>query len=316
MTAVTAPPTPLPPGSWREIELLERGTTYAYEHPGPPGAATVVLLHGWTATGTSNWSGTLTRLAERYRVVALDHRGHGRGIRSDAPFTLEDCADDVIALLDHLGVERSTLIGYSMGGPIAQLAWRRHPERIDGLVLYATAARFGSTGVSASVIRAATPMMTATLAMARPLLFGALRPATTVVVDDDSGDPYGSWFDSFAHHDINAILQAAREILRFDSRPWIGDVDVPVATIVTGRDRVVSPDRQRELAALVAGATVIERDASHRLPFHDPVASAAAIVEACDHVVPVASASAPHRRSPWTRRFREAWNRRRARSSH
>ena len=61
------------------------------------------------------------------------------------PFRLEDCADDVAALLDVLGVERCIAVGYSMGGPIAQLLWRRHPELVDGLVLCATSARFNGT---------------------------------------------------------------------------------------------------------------------------------------------------------------------------
>ena len=75
-------------------------------------------------------------------MVALDHRGHGRGIRSRRPFHLEDCADDVAALTRELRLGPVTAVGYSMGGPIAQLLWRRHPEVVDGLVLCATAARF------------------------------------------------------------------------------------------------------------------------------------------------------------------------------
>ena len=113
--------------AWRNVELPGRGTTYAYDRPHPsPSAPTVVLLHGWTATGSLNWATTMTRLADRFRVVVLDHRGHGQGIRDDDKFTLEDCADDAVALLDVLGVGTAIFVGYSMGGPIAQLIWRRH----------------------------------------------------------------------------------------------------------------------------------------------------------------------------------------------
>ncbi|HEX4982878.1 MAG TPA: alpha/beta fold hydrolase, partial [Ilumatobacteraceae bacterium] len=74
---------------WRSVELVGRGTTFACDEPGPsPEAPTVVLLHGWTATGSLNWTRTIAELTEHYRVIALDHRGHGRGIRSDEPFTL------------------------------------------------------------------------------------------------------------------------------------------------------------------------------------------------------------------------------------
>src|SRR5436190_4969189 len=134
------------PSGWRVVDVPERGTTYAYVGPSPTASAeTVVLLHGWTATGASNWAATIAALEERYRVVALDHRGHGRGIRGTDPFSLEDCADDVVALLDGLGVRSAIFVGYSMGGPIAQLIWRRHRSRVSGLILLATAADFTTT---------------------------------------------------------------------------------------------------------------------------------------------------------------------------
>ena len=75
----------------------------------------------------------------------MDHRGHGRGLRDDRPFRLEDCADDVAAVADQLGIERMIVVGYSMGGPIAQLLWRRHSALVDGLVLCSTGAAFAST---------------------------------------------------------------------------------------------------------------------------------------------------------------------------
>ncbi|MET0578619.1 MAG: alpha/beta fold hydrolase, partial [Ilumatobacteraceae bacterium] len=68
------------------------------EVPGPPGAPVVVLLHGWTATADLNFHTCYEALGEHYRVLAFDHRGHGRGIRSRRKFRLEDCADDVAAM--------------------------------------------------------------------------------------------------------------------------------------------------------------------------------------------------------------------------
>src|SRR4029077_5641554 len=107
----------------------------------------VVLLHGWTATGAINWAHCFRPLAERFRVLAIDQRGHGRGIRVPPfrGFRLTDCADDVAALLDALGIERAIIGGYSMGGPVAQLVWRRHADRVTGLVLCATSRNFRGT---------------------------------------------------------------------------------------------------------------------------------------------------------------------------
>ncbi len=134
------PPAGLPPG--RAVHLPGRGTTWVHEQAGPPGAPTLVLLHGWTATGGLNWCACFEPLAEHFRVVSVDHRGHGRGIRSRRRFRLEDCADDAVAVADALGIDTFIPVGYSMGGPIAQLVWRRHPDRVDGLVLSATSRNF------------------------------------------------------------------------------------------------------------------------------------------------------------------------------
>ena len=98
---------------------------------GIAGAPTLLLLHGWTASSALNWFTTFPVLSRSFDVVAIDHRGHGRGIRSRRRFRLEDCADDAVALADVLGIDRFVPVGYSMGGPVAQLIWRRHPDRVE-----------------------------------------------------------------------------------------------------------------------------------------------------------------------------------------
>src|SRR5262245_42930220 len=82
----------------RHVWLADRGKTFIRELAGPAGAPTLVLLHGWTATADLNWWASYAPLAEHFDVVAIDHRGHGRGVRAAEPFRLEQCADDVAAL--------------------------------------------------------------------------------------------------------------------------------------------------------------------------------------------------------------------------
>ncbi len=101
-----------------------------------------MLLHGWTASADLNFYTCYEALGEHFRVLAFDHRGHGHGIRSRRRFRLEDCADDVAELLAVVDVDPAIAVGYSMGGAVAQLLWRRHPEGVRGLVLAATAAQF------------------------------------------------------------------------------------------------------------------------------------------------------------------------------
>src|SRR5262245_24300316 len=125
-----------PPGFPPRVPVaLTAGTVTVRDLPGPAGAPVLVLLHGWTATADLNFFRAYGALAEQFRVVAFDHRGHGTGIRARTPVSLEDCADDVVALADAIGVDRFVAVGYSMGGAIAQLLARRHRVRLDGLVL-------------------------------------------------------------------------------------------------------------------------------------------------------------------------------------
>ena len=133
-------PARVPPG--RPVELSGRGTCFVREVPGPPGAPTVILIHAFAATSGLNWFTAFEHLASRFRVVAPDLRGHGRGLRSPERFAFPDCADDIAALAAELGVESAVVAGYSLGGPIAQLVWKRHRHLVRGLVLAATSYRF------------------------------------------------------------------------------------------------------------------------------------------------------------------------------
>src|SRR6266540_1211358 len=120
---------PLPPG--QVVDVPDRGEMFVrvarrQESDGIP----ILLLHGWMATADLNWFLLYEALTGRHTVVAPDLRGHGRGIRSPRPFSIEDCADDAAALLRGLGIEKAVAVGYSMGGPVALELWRRHPELV------------------------------------------------------------------------------------------------------------------------------------------------------------------------------------------
>jgi pimeloyl-ACP methyl ester carboxylesterase len=268
---------------WRAVELPGRGTTFAIDQPGPrPGSPVVTLLHGWTATGSLNWAATISALSTRYRVVALDHRGHGRGIRSRQPFTLEDCADDVVALLDVLGVPETTVAGYSMGGPIAQLVWRRHPNRVNGLVLCATAADFTASADRWLVVRALEELKRTRRVIPRSLRLQVARPlAARLVTDRGVRAEVLRALDS--HHE-RALFEAGQAVCRFNSLRWIGEVDVPAVVVVTRRDQIVRPVSQRQLAAALPGGSRIEIAGAHLAALTQPKLVAGAVLDACDTI--------------------------------
>jgi len=244
----------------RRIDLLGRGATWAYDIAGPSGAPTLLLLHGLAATARLNWSTSFVALARGFRVVALDHRGHGRGIRRIGAFKLEDCADDAAALADRLGVERVIPVGYSMGGAVAQLFWRRHPNRTAGLVLCATGARFGGSRAE----RAASAL--------GPLLSLAARAAPRSVWDDmgermleNVRDPGRrlALKEELATTEPASVIEAAAALARFDSSPWLGEVDVPAAVVQTEQDGHIPPRYQALMADAIPGAEVHRVDADH-----------------------------------------------------
>ena len=119
----------------RLVELPGRGTTRVWECAGPPGAGTLMLIHGVAGTAELNWWNVFAPLGRDFRVVAADLRGHGDGIRLRSRFRLEDCADDVAALADVLDIGKFAAVGYSMGGIVAQVLYQRHASLLSGLVL-------------------------------------------------------------------------------------------------------------------------------------------------------------------------------------
>ena len=106
----------------RRVDLPGRGTTFVREAGSPSAPFTVLLVHGWLASAGLNWAASFEPLGEHFRVVAADLRGHGRGIRTRRRFRLEDCADDLGALVDELGCGPVIVVGYSMGGLVSPAA--------------------------------------------------------------------------------------------------------------------------------------------------------------------------------------------------
>ena len=274
MTAVDDPPLgaspdapggpPIPLG--RRIELPGRGTTFAREVAGPPGAPTILLLHGLVASGGLNWFQAFRPLGEHFRVIAIDHRGHGRGMRSWRRFRLADCADDAAALLDVLGVEQAIVVGYSMGGPIAQLVWHRHPEKVAGLVFCATSNRF------VPGVRERMAFVTAMSAIAGSTRVGQLatrvplaplqrRIPSAVKARPDSLRKWAA--AEMRRHDARMLTEALAAVTNFDSRRWLHAVNVPTALMVTAKDHAVPPQEQLRLLVAIPHAIVRQYDEGH-----------------------------------------------------
>ena len=276
---LVAPPSFVPAG--RFVELPGRGTTFIREARGPVGAPTVVLLHGLSATGGLNWLWCFEPLSSRYRVIAIDHRGHGHGVRT-RHFRLADCADDVAALADVLGLPSVTAVGYSMGGPIAQLLWHRHRSLVNGLVLCATSRNFRGHPREQAMF-SLMPFITAGLRVTPGVARRAVM--SRLLENRMEGIPAREWIlDEMQSSDPAAIAEAAGAIARYSSHDWIGEVDVPTAVVVTEQDRLVPAHRQRKLAASIPGARVVPVNGDHGVCVANPRAFVPALLHACSAV--------------------------------
>ena len=241
-------------------------------------APTVVLLHGWTGNADINFFPAYQELAQRYSVIALDHRGHGRGLRTSDRFTLEDCADDAIAVLDHLGVSKVTAVGYSMGGPIAMLMSKRHPNRVNALVLCATALEWRATRNERArwkIGRVISPLfrMLSTPRIINRVVKRSIPRSSPVA-------SLRPWLVSeIRRNDSWTMNQAGRALSKHDARPWAGSLGVRTACIVTEHDSLVSPHKQHALAS-ATNATVIPVQGDHLVMWQLPDVFTAAVVDA------------------------------------
>ena len=109
---------------------------------GPRDGPVLVLSNSLGST-PAMWDEQLPVLTDRFRVLRYDHRGHGRSPVPPGPYTIDDLGADLLVLLDRLGLEKVSLCGLSLGGMVAMWVASEQPERVDRLVLCATAAEFG-----------------------------------------------------------------------------------------------------------------------------------------------------------------------------
>jgi 3-oxoadipate enol-lactonase len=119
------------------------GTRLYYVEDGDPEAPALVFTHS-LGTDADLWAPQVAAVADRFRVIRYDTRGHGLSSLPEGTFGFAALAEDLIGLLDHLGIARAHLCGTSMGGMTILQAAHAHPERVDRLVLCNTTARIGS----------------------------------------------------------------------------------------------------------------------------------------------------------------------------
>ena len=284
------PDVPVPPAA-RAMDLPGRGTTHVLDLPGPtPDAPVLLLMHAIATTGPLTWFTVVDELRERYRVVTFDQRWHGRGIRS-AEFRLDDCADDAAAVLDALGVDQAVVVGYSMGGAVAQLLWHRHPERVAGLVLCSTSARWeGHMGerVFFRMLGLASEGFISVMADRVAQHADAVPPPS----DEAAEAGLRAWcMSELRATSLWSLPVVMAELGKFDASEWIGDVTVPTGVLVTSSDKAVPTVRQLQLAESIPEAIMRYAPGGHTSLVLDLTHWKPVFLELVDEVVQRVSAA-------------------------
>jgi pimeloyl-ACP methyl ester carboxylesterase len=210
---------------------------YIDEGAGDP----VVLVHGFGSNKEMNWVGpSWTSALKRagYRAIALDNRGHGGSTKFYDPsdYDLPEMAGDVVALMDHLGIPRADLIGYSMGARIVGYTTVAHPERVRSAVLGGIGERFvdGPPG--------------------RPVIAEALEAPSL----DDVTDPVGRMFRKFAEQtksDLRALAACIRGERKVISKEQAASLRAPVLIAVGTEDEIAGSGEA--LAKLIPGSRLL-----------------------------------------------------------
>lgn len=270
----------------RLVELPGRGMTRVWDCAGPRDAPTLMLIHGVTVTAELNWGKIFAPLSRHFRVLAMDLRGHGDGISVGRRFRLEDCADDVAALAEVMAIDSFVAVGYSMGGMVAQLVYRRHAPMVSGLVLCATARNV--LGSPAEKLAALALPPTAAAIRWNPLLQPVSAELLGLTLLGPVNDPAtATWARAqLRRTPLGTALSAIQAVCEFSSHSWISQVDVPSAVVITTQDRIVPASRQRKLAGAIPGASVHEVDADHAVCITAPQMFAQVLLQACWSVTP------------------------------
>jgi 3-oxoadipate enol-lactonase len=241
------------------------GCNIAYTLREASGPNRIVLIHS-LALDRSIWDGVVEKLADQASVLAYDTRGHGRSSRVPGPYTMEQFAQDLAQLMDHVGWPSAVVAGCSMGGGVAQAFGGLFPERTDGLGLIDTTAWYGVDAPVQWRERAATAKAKA--------LHSMLNFQTGRWFGDrfrlEHADLVNAAARVFLGNDLDCYAATCEMLGDADLRPYLPAFRMPVAIVVGEEDYATPIGAARELHQAIRGSTLTILKGRHLTPIECP----------------------------------------------
>lgn len=251
------------------MKIRVNNVTLNYTERGLPQGLPIVFIHGFPFNH-STWEPQMKALPNHFRAITYDVRGHGESDVGDGQYSIEFFVDDLIALMDHLVIDRAILCGLSMGGYIALRAIERNPERVSGLILCDTRSEADSD--EGKVKRSATVRSVKTKGAAffaeefvrlvfapetfetNPLLIASIKEMI------EATSPLGICGTALALGG------------RTDTTKALASIKVPTLVIVGEQDQLTPPDAARAMQSKIAGSELrIIPHAAHLSNLENPV---------------------------------------------
>ncbi|MFI6014182.1 alpha/beta fold hydrolase [Streptomyces sp. NPDC051243] len=242
-----------------QLEVDGAALTYDDEGPRDGDGVPLVFVHGWTAN-RHRWDHQLAHFCERRRVVRLDLRGHGESSGAGVP-SIDVLAKDVLALLDHLKIERFAIIGHSMGGMIAQTIALSHPERVERMVLVNSIGRMTYSRGRALLMAAST------LAPFKVFLAANIQRA---FAPGHPREEIREYIRASAETPREVVMTLYGAMRAFDVLDRVGEIRTPTLMVHGYHDIQLPVSQMLRMAKAYPDAVIRIVDAGHELPVEKP----------------------------------------------
>ncbi|WP_426570116.1 alpha/beta fold hydrolase [Streptomyces canus] len=249
-----------------QLEVDGAALRYDDEGPRDGGGVPLVFVHGWTAN-RHRWDHQVAHFSERRRVIRLDLRGHGESGGAGVK-TIDDLAKDVLALLDHLGIERCVLVGHSMGGMIAQTIALAQPERVERMVLVNSIGRMAYSRGRGLLMAVSTLV---------PFKLFVAANIQRAFAPGYPRDEVRAYVKSSADTPREVVMTLYGAMRAFDLLDRAGEIRTPTLMIHGYHDIQLPVGQMLRMAKAYPDATVRILDAGHELPVEKPAELTAAI---------------------------------------